>query len=246
MHVYRRYGHSMRGSLPLNSFRWLSPPEMERLDWTRMTETQEWGYIAEVDLEYPAELHLKHDSMPLCPESYTVTEKELSEYSLLCHEMLSEGSLRSVRRNKAEVRVESSDDDVDGREGDDDDDGDAGDGLLREMERCAAAAAASAREAAAAPKYRAQKLCGTLHDKVKYSIHYMHLRFVLQSGLKLRKVHRVIAFRQKPFLRAYIDLMTAKRINAKTEFSRNHYKIYLNAIYGECVGRASRACACPL
>ena len=38
------------------------------------------GWILEVDLEYPAELHEEHNSYPLAPEKKVVKKKWMSEY----------------------------------------------------------------------------------------------------------------------------------------------------------------------
>lgn len=84
-------------------------------------------------------------------------------------------------------------------------------------------------------KYSSEKLCGTLHRKENYLSHYVNLRHYLEQGLILEKVHRVIAFKQAPFLRDYITLMTEKRKQAKTEFEKSLIKICINSIYGKCI-----------
>ena len=48
------YGHSMVQALPTSDFRFLSREEIDSLD---ITNEPEVGYILEVDLEYPSELH---------------------------------------------------------------------------------------------------------------------------------------------------------------------------------------------
>ena len=40
------------------------------------------GKVLEVDLEYPKELHDKHDAYPLAPESLEITDDMLSPYAL--------------------------------------------------------------------------------------------------------------------------------------------------------------------
>ena len=42
-----------------------------------------------------------------------------------------------------------------------------------------------------------EKLLCSIEDKEKYVIHIRTLKQALNNGLKLKKVHRVIAFQQK-------------------------------------------------
>jgi hypothetical protein len=75
------YGWAQSQAMPLNDFQWVSPEEISALDWHSMTEDQEYGYIAEVDLIYPPSLHEEHNSFPLCPERLTITKADLSPYA---------------------------------------------------------------------------------------------------------------------------------------------------------------------
>lgn len=63
------YGFSMSQSLPYEEFRWLTEQEIEHLDVRNISDDGEEGYILEVDLEYPSELHNLHSDYPLAPES---------------------------------------------------------------------------------------------------------------------------------------------------------------------------------
>jgi hypothetical protein len=80
------YGGAMRCCLPYDGFRWLTEDEMSQLDFMRVAEDAETGYILVVDLEYPAELHDSHSDYPLAPEKLTVTKEMLSEYSLTVYD----------------------------------------------------------------------------------------------------------------------------------------------------------------
>ena len=51
-------------------------------------------------------------------------------------------------------------------------------------------------------------------------VHIRALKQVLNYGLKLKKVPRVIQFYQKAWLKPYIDMNAELRINAKNEFER--------------------------
>ena len=53
--------------------------------------TSNLGYILEVDLEYPEELHLKHNSYPLAAQRINIDGAQLSGYSQDCLEALGRG-----------------------------------------------------------------------------------------------------------------------------------------------------------
>ena len=63
------YGWAMSQSLPTGNFRWLSTTEVNRFDIFRIENDYKKGYVMEVDLEYPEELHDLHNDLPLAPES---------------------------------------------------------------------------------------------------------------------------------------------------------------------------------
>ena len=65
---------------------------------------------------------------------------------------------------------------------------------------------------------KVQKLVCSIEDKEKYVIHIRALKQALNNGLKLKKVHRIIKFQQKVWLRSYIDMNTKLRKEAKNEF----------------------------
>jgi hypothetical protein len=52
------------------------------MEWETMKTDGSCGYILEVDLEYPEELHEKHSDFPLAPENCNITEDDLSEQTL--------------------------------------------------------------------------------------------------------------------------------------------------------------------
>ena len=75
------YGWAMSQYLPTDDFQWLSEEEAATLDVTGIADDGDKGYILEVDLEYPEELHDLHDEYPLAPEKTLIGDDMLSNYS---------------------------------------------------------------------------------------------------------------------------------------------------------------------
>ena len=75
------YGWAMSQKLPANEFTWMTSLEVEQFDIMRVPEDSDTGYILDVDLEYPRELHDLHSDMPLAPENRTISDEELSPYT---------------------------------------------------------------------------------------------------------------------------------------------------------------------
>lgn len=64
------YGYAMSQYLPISNFIWLSNDEIEKLDILNVSNTAEKGYVLEVDLDYPENLHDFHNDFPFCPENF--------------------------------------------------------------------------------------------------------------------------------------------------------------------------------
>ena len=79
---------------------------------------------------------------------------------------------------------------------------------------------------------KTQKLVCNLHDKKKYVVHISILKQALDHGLKLKKVHRVIEFNQKAWLKKYIDMNTELRKKASNDFEKDFFKLMNNAVFG--------------
>ena len=62
---------------------------------------------------------------------------------------------------------------------------------------------------------KCKNLVCNLRNKKKYVVHIKSLKQALNHGLKLKKVHRIIEFNQKAWLKPYIDMNTKLRKLAK-------------------------------
>ena len=129
------------------------------------------GYIPEVDLEYPQELHDIHNDYPLAPEKINIPKEWLSDYSL---EIANAHNITT--------------------------------GTVK-------------------------KLVPNLMNKNNYVIHYRNLQQCLELGMKLKKIHRILKFKQKDWMKPYIDCNTKKRKDKTNEADKNHFKLLNNAVY---------------
>ena len=80
---------------------------------------------------------------------------------------------------------------------------------------------------------KCKKLVCNLHNKKKYVVHIRSLKQALNHGLKLKKVHRIIEFNQKAWLKPYIDMNTELRKIAKNDFEKDFFKLINNAVFGK-------------
>ena len=72
-----------------------------------------------------------------------------------------------------------------------------------------------------------------MQNKKIYFIHINALKQVLNHGLILKKVHRVIQFNQEAWLKPYIDMNTKLRKEAKNEFEKDFFKLMNNSVFGK-------------
>ena len=65
------YGWAMSEKMPYKDFKWADVNEAESLEevLSKVLLNEDLGYILEVDLEYPDELHALHNDYPLAPET---------------------------------------------------------------------------------------------------------------------------------------------------------------------------------
>ena len=73
-------------------------------------------------------------------------------------------------------------------------------------------------------------ICNLYDDHIEYVDHISSLKQALNHGLILKKVHRVIKFNQRAWLKEYIDMNTKYRMNAKNDFEKDFFKLMNNAV----------------
>ena len=168
-------GWAMIQPLLYGGFRWVEPKFYDK-------KVEGIGYIYEVVLEYPGELHDLHNDYPCAAEKMIVKDEMLSPY---------------CKKIKEDYKISSG---------------------------------------------NVQKLIPTLYNKEKYVLHERNLELYLSLGLKLKKVHRVLQFREKPWLKPYIDFNTEMRKNAKNSFEKDFFKLMNNSVFGKTMENIRKRC----
>ena len=74
------YGWGMSQPLPYSDFDFLTKKEINEFCLSSIGENSPIGYILEVDLEYPDELHDSHRDYPLAPEKLEISSDMLSKF----------------------------------------------------------------------------------------------------------------------------------------------------------------------
>ena len=165
------YGWALSQFMPTGQFRWLSNDEIRNIP-AILADDAEDGFIFEVDLEYPHELHKLHNSYPLAPERLTINESMLSPFQKEHFPGFKDGQV---------------------------------------------------------------KLTPNLMNKTNYVVHYRNLKYYLEKGMKLTKIHRVLTFKQEPWIKKFIDFNTSHRAMAKSQFEKDYYKLINNSFFGKCL-----------
>ena len=69
------YGSTMSQYLPINNFKWVKDINKIEQKLTNIKNNSSTGYVLEVDLEYPQELHDIHNDYPLAPEKINIPKE---------------------------------------------------------------------------------------------------------------------------------------------------------------------------
>ena len=159
--------------LPCGWFKWVRNIDKVKQKLKNIKSNSWTGYILDVDLEHPQELHDIYNEYSLAPEKINIPKKWLSDY---CLEIANAHNITT--------------------------------GTVK-------------------------KLVPNLMNKNNYVIHYRNLQQCLELGMKLKKIHRILKFRQKDWMKPYTDFNTQIRKEAINEADKNHFKLLNNAVYGK-------------
>jgi hypothetical protein len=170
------YGWSMSRPLPHSNFRWVDDETVANFNVDRAVDEVNTGYILEVDLDYPADLHELHNDYPMAPEQTSIPKEVISPFARNL----------GVAIYGCETNIPTS-----------------------------------------------KKLVPHLGPRSRYVIHIQNLKQCLTHGLKLTRIHRVLAFHQSAWLEPYIRLNTEKRKVATDEFEKDFFKLMNNSVFGK-------------
>ena len=73
-----------------------------------------------------------------------------------------------------------------------------------------------------------EKLIADLLPKKIYICHYRMLQKYKELGMNIDAVHRVVRFKQAPWMKEYIDYNTEQRSKANSEFEKEFYELMNN------------------
>ena len=84
------------------------------------------------------------------------------------------------------------------------------------------------------------KLIPNLRDKSCYVLHYRALQLYVSLGMVVKRIHRVLRFKQSDWLKSFFMFNTAKRMNAANEFEKSFFKLIINSVYGKTMENVSK------
>ena len=87
---------------------------------------------------------------------------------------------------------------------------------------------------------KCSKLVRNLYDKNNYIVHIRALKQALNHGQKLKKVHKVLQFNQKAWLKEYLDMNTKLRKEEKNDFEKDLFKLMNNAVLEKTLENARK------
>lgn len=173
--VTNLYGHCLSQKLPISNFKWVTLTESEIINKATQYNhvVDEIGYLLEVDLHIPIELHDYFSDYPPVAERLQITELMISPWTKI---------------------------------------------LLNNKKH-----------------FSSVKLAPNLYDKIKYICHVQNLKLYLELGIELKKVHRVLSFKQSSWLFAYIEFNSNERAKAVSDVEKDFFKLLINSLFGKMI-----------
>ena len=80
---------------------------------------------------------------------------------------------------------------------------------------------------------KTSKLITILDDKNEYVVHISALKQALNHGLILKKLHKIVEFKQRAWMKPYTDKNTKLRSESKNDFEKDFFKLMNNSVYGK-------------
>ena len=78
-----------------------------------------------------------------------------------------------------------------------------------------------------------EKLIPNLWDKKKYIIHHENLKLYEDLGLKIKKIHRGIKFREEPWMKEKTQKTRDSEQMEKNYFEKDFFKLMNNSVFGK-------------
>ena len=91
-----------------------------------------------------------------------------------------------------------------------------------------------------APESTVKKLIPNLYNKTNYVLHFRNLQLYLSLGMKLKKVNKVLSFREEAFLNKYIQFNTTKRAQTTNDYEKDLFKLMNNSVFGKTMENVAK------
>lgn len=209
------YSNAMCQYLPYGGYKWSNGKSekaaiLESIKVTSMKKMSVWdiGHMLEINIKYDKSLHDLHNDYPCAPQSKTIENSMLSPHAIKLKYDIAKLQLK--RRMKKESK-------------------------LFELKKLTDTWEEKGHEYDNVPisKVNTAKLICDLNDKKRYVVHYRTLKTYMDLGLEVTKVHRILSFNQKPWMKSFIEANIKLRKAAKNEFEKCLYKLMNNAVFGK-------------
>lgn len=87
-----------------------------------------------------------------------------------------------------------------------------------------------------------RKLCATLKPLTKYLVHSVDLKLYLDLRMKVTKVHRVIGFIEKQWMKPFVEFCEERRRHATLDAEKDFWKLAVNANFGKTMENVRKRC----